>query len=704
MEFTVKELVPYLEIRQQNIDKALKKCLYKLKEVEGSTKKVKHYKFEDLPERYQRKLRSKGVVPEDEVKEVTNISKANFTGTYILASPDKRIKAEQKCGLIKLYKKRDDDLNQQQWLDEILRSSLDFDALGKVTLKQLNDWLRKYNETEAAGGNVVECFIDKRGAKAGAGIKCMSDDMKKVAEAYFLKDTFITITEVHLNMLETFGELMPSYDVLNNYYKEWKVTNPLLYDFAQSPDDAKNKHKPAIGRADEKAKYRNHYWELDSTPADIICADGKRYSIMAALDIYSRRVVFHVSETSSAYSIAQLLRKAILTLGIPKNVVIDNGKDYTSNHFMSICYNLGINPIKVPPFSGEKKPHVERVFGRLSRELFMQVAGYVGSNVSQKAQIQARQSFAHKINSIQRWREELKSKSNEEKKLIKDAWKIKKENLGLELNVLKSAEQLQVLCDNWVKKLYDQKKHKGINQKPIIKWNKCHVPVETVPDKTMLNLLLGESFVRTVRKGKIRHDNCHYAHENLVELSGQKVLIQAPDDMGLIFVHDEKMKFICIAEDPQYTGQSRAMAKKSEKVWNALTRHLDKMIKASKDIATVTIEDRIEKAKDIIHSNTITVAKKTEVIEATIKNIPIIEAQEKEALEKSKKHDFKNKDENGLPQKVHESGRRPVFFKNRVERFVWILEHDAEWTAKDIELKEKYPKSYETAVKIAKVS
>lgn len=700
MEFTAKELMNHLGISKMALSKALTLIHCELKEVEGSAKPVKHYKYEDLPERYKEKLEELGLAPKKK-EETNNISKANFTKTYLLASPDKQEIAVMRCKLIKFYLARKSNTNRMKWLKETLKNNIEFTCLGDVTQRQLDTWLRKYKEASASGSNVVEIFIDRRGAAAGAGVKSLDEKMKETAIAYFIKDSIINISEIHLNMKYKFGEIMPSYDVLNRFHHEWKEKHPLVYEFAKSPDSAKNKYMPAIGNASEKAKYKNHYWELDSTPADIICADGKRYAIMAALDVFTRRVVFHVSETSSSYSIAQLLRKAILKLGIPENVVIDNGKDYTSNHFMSVCYNLKINPIIVPPFSGDKKPHVERIFGTLSRQLFMQVPGFVGANVSQRAQIQARQSFAQKINSIEKWRKLNASRTEEEQKMIKDAWKIKKENLGLRLEILKTDEELQELCDKWVLNIHEQEKHRTLGISPVAKWNRCPMNVKSIPDASMLNLLLGESIIRKIGKKGIAYDGLNYWHDDLIDHMGENAFVLVPDDMGYIFVHKTDMTFIAIAEDPAHTGQSRAMAKRAAKKWTALTKHLDKMLHEAKNIADITIIDRIEAVKDRVETHTIAVVKRSEVIDAVIKNAPIIELADLKAIEKSNRHDFKNKDEDGLPIKVLPSGR-PAF-KGKIERFIWVLEHPELMNEKDKELMDKYPDLYEIAKSQAKV-
>jgi putative transposase len=693
MEFTVKKLVELLCIRQQNVDKALKHTPYQLKKIEGSTKKVKHYQYDDLPDRYKDILKEKGIDPE--VKEESKPKIAPFTSIYLMATPGKQEKAQLKCKLVEFYHKRDSSLNQQKWLDKTLIQDLTFENLGRVSIKQLNDWIAKYNNAKAKGLNVVEAFIDTRGAKKG--VKALSEEMKETAQRYFLKTSRPVIREVYRNMCHTFGDLMPSEDVLYSYYNEWKTKNPFLYEYSRNPDSAKNKYMPAWGNASEKAKYRNHYWELDSTPADVICEDGKRYAVLAAIDIYSRRAVFHIAEKSSSYTISQLLYKAILRFGIPENVVIDNGRDYTSNHFQSVCLNLGINMITVPPFSGDAKPHVERVFRRLSSELFEQIPGYIGHNVAQRSELQARKSFKHKLEAQERWRDEQKLRSDEEKKAFKDAWKIKKENLGLEIGVLFNSDELQNWIDKWTAKLYEQTIHKGINTKPITKWEKDLTPVQSISDKRMLAMLLGESFECTVGKKAIRLDGCHYQHIDLIEYAGQRVFVMLSEDLGYIYVFDSSFKFICIAEDTEYLGVNRAAAKAAKKRYRSIMKQMDQLMREAEAIEDVTILNRVDDAPEVQTTTpTIAVTKHTPTIDVVFENAPKIAAKDREQLESSNKYDFKNKDEEGKPKKLTPSGR-PAF-TSFYDRALWDLRNNMvdESTNK---LAKKYPDIWRSAKK-----
>lgn len=692
--YTSKELVKLLEVTKMALSKALKNSFYTLKKVEGSTKPVKHYKLEDLPERYKKKLEDKGIKEKKQKKEP-----AAFTRKYLLATPDKQKLALAKVKLIEMYLKRNSTLNQEQWILEVFKNDLNLsETLGRVSKKQLNDWLKKYNEADAKALNVVEEFIDSRGASRG--VKALSDEQKETAQRYFLRETRPKVTEIYRNMCHTYGDTMPSYDVLNKYFKEWKIKNPVLHEMSVSPDSAKNKYLAAWGDMSAKAKYRNHYWELDSTPADVICDDGRRYTVLSAVDIHTRRSVFHVCETSSSFTISQLLRKAILKFGIPENVVIDNGKDYTSNHFHSICSALKINMIVVPPFSGECKPHVERIFGTLSRELFEQIPGYIGHNVGQREELQARQSFRHKIESQRKWREQQKLRTKEEKDAWRDAWKLKKENRGLNLNILFTAEQLQLWIDKWNDKIYEQRRHGNLGTKPILKWNSQNIPVKSISDVRMLDLLLGESQIRKVGKKGISLDGCTYVHDELIELTGQSVYVLVPDEMGKILIYNMDMQFVCIAKDELHMGESRSEIKRGRKKSAAWMRQLNKIVEEAQEAKDTTILDRIEAVEDVIESRTYAVQKESPAINMLKDSIPNIHKQEQKELDESNRYDFKTKDEEGKPTKVLKDGSRPLF-NSPYERFIWCLENK-QWNDKDEKAKQRHPKIYEMAYREVK--
>lgn len=205
---------------------------------------------------------------------------------------------------------------------------------------------------------------------------------------------------------------------------------------------------------------------------------------------------------------------------------------------------------------------------------------------------------------------------------------------------------------------------------------------------------------RKVGKRGISYDGCEYAAVDLVEYTGHYVYIMASQDLGVIYVFDESMRFICIAEDRSVLGQDRYAVRKAKKKSQALMKMMDRIIKEAQAIEDATILDRIEAVSDDIKGQTTAVTKRTTTVDALLRESPKIEAKDKEALEKSNKYDFKNKDEEGKPQKVLPSGR-PAF-TSFVERFIWDLENNMVDESTN-NLANEYPELWEMAKKQAKV-
>ena len=122
-----------------------------------------------------------------------------------------------------------------------------------------------------------------------------------------------------------------------------------------NPDLDRSRHRLAGGDAAASVVRLNQFWELDSTPADVICADGKRYAIVAAIDVLSRQARVLVVPTSRAKAIAALLRRCILEWGVLEAVRTDEGKDYTSRHVLGVLADLEIEHRPCSPYTPEAK-------------------------------------------------------------------------------------------------------------------------------------------------------------------------------------------------------------------------------------------------------------------------------------------------------------------------------------------------------------
>ena len=128
-------------------------------------------------------------------------------------------------------------------------------------------------------------------------------------------------------LLSEYGRA-PALSTVREWLRNWRRKHWREFAAATSPDLDRSHHKPAGGNASAEIVRLNQLWELDSTTADIICSDGKRYAIVGAIDVWSRRARVLVVPSSRATAIAALLRRCLLDWGVPEAVRTDEGKDY----------------------------------------------------------------------------------------------------------------------------------------------------------------------------------------------------------------------------------------------------------------------------------------------------------------------------------------------------------------------------------------
>jgi transposase InsO family protein len=425
---------------------------------------------------------------------------------------------------------------------------------------------------------------------------------------------------------------------------------------------------PAFGSRSEKAMFVNHYWELDGTPADVVCSDGKRWSIVGLIDIHTRRVALNLEETNTSYAVARNLRHGLLKLGVPENVVIDNGKDYTSEHMESCFVSLGINAIRTPPYSGEYKPHIERFFGTLARQLFREMEGFLGHNVSEREKIKSSLSFGDKLKAVAQWREKMKDEEN----FVK-LWKKGKMYAGLEIEIPLSSEELEVALESYVE-MYENTLHSGIGMTPMQKYAKGEAN-RIVSDRS-LDFLLGESKMYRVRKDGIQivEDGVKFVYmaNELYEYVSQQVRIVKLEKLDEIAVYDSDNELICVAVDPTYSGRSREQFKVAAKRWKRAAAKADKAVKEATRLGRekdMTIMDRLN-------------------IDRVIQESGGVDVESCEVVR----------------EELNMSGERPMIFKDMVDMFEWMALHPDEWRENDKLIKEENEELYESIEKRVRFS
>jgi len=136
--------------------------------------------------------------------------------------------------------------------------------------------------------------------------------------------------------------------------------------------------------------------KLDCSPADILLADGKRYTLIGCVDVGTRRARLQVAESSNSLAVCALLRRSLLDFGVTDAVKMDNGKEYANFLVTTALLDLGIHIDWCTPFTPEEKPHIERFFLTFQRSLTT-MQGFIGHSVADRKAIESRHSFAERM-------------------------------------------------------------------------------------------------------------------------------------------------------------------------------------------------------------------------------------------------------------------------------------------------------------------
>ncbi len=500
-----------------------------------------------LKERYFKFEMIKGHYSYEEIfAEVIDTADTELSSVWRRASEEQQELASKRLKLVRLYRNRP---SNETWQKFLSRMEYKYREI-KPSKSKLFRWLDIVRRCEESGEVALEHLLDSRGKQTGN--RSYTDTHYEFMKLLFKEKPHRELVKIHEYMSVEFGDDAPSYATVRRMMQRFKESEPYLVMIATNPSEANNKLRPAPGNASEIAGYTNAVWELDGTPVDVMCSDGVRYQLSAAIDVYSRRVVVVVTPTANASALAKVFKKGITKLGVPEAVLLDNGKEYKSKTFEYTCSRLRIEQRFTMPYSGWQKPHIERFFGTLTRDLFEELPGYKGHSVSDSQQIQAQNTYEDKMKAKERAKEAIKHGNAAAKKLAKE-----QKELDLYLPTTLNRSELEDVIDRWVVK-YEQKLHRGIKESPLQKWDECVIPRRTISDTRVLDVLVGLSEKKKVTKKGITWKSLTYWHDNFFDMVGQSVWMLSDDELGYLYIYDLEMNFLCKAENPELVGKSRA--------------------------------------------------------------------------------------------------------------------------------------------------
>ena len=340
------------------------------------------------------------------------------------------------------------------------------------------------------------------------------------------------------------GVPLPSYPSsasVARFLHAWKsnAQNATALAALNDPDRYRSKFRFAIGNASAGVVRPNQRWEIDASPTDVLCSDG-RNSMYVVIDVYSRRMMALISRTPRTVASLLLVARACRAWGVPEELWTDNGSDFVSKHFVLAMRQLGIHHHPAPKFSPDRKPHVERAIGTVQSKFMPRYEGigYGGNSVAMRAKIEARSSFAARLGESE------------------------KERLGSTVH----SGDLQDALSAWIANRYETAPHAGLrNRTPLEVWEEgtaVHVP-RMASDEAIGLLLMppARDEVRTVTRKGITVDGIDYVSPNMVV--GQRVQVRLdPADLGSVWVYTDTdpWQFVGLATNLDLMGVDRAEA------------------------------------------------------------------------------------------------------------------------------------------------
>jgi hypothetical protein len=434
-------------------------------------------------------------------------------------------------------------------------------------------WLYDY---EAEG---IIALVDDYGKRDGHGKIESNDALKRYVLGFMLRFPFANAVKVKQAIAAQKPELnVVSERSIDRFMNRWKTENAQIWTYITHPDKWKSVYMPAYGSHFEGIDHLNQLWEMDSTPGDWLLTDG-RHSVLGVVDLYSRRLSFHVSKTSTGEAVCLAFRKAVLAWGVPKEVRIDNGKDYSSKRFEAVLRDLEIVQTFCIKFASEDKGTIERHLGTTLHGLLELLPGFAGHNVTEAQRIRSMKTFAQRIMTP---------------------------NEVVEVSM--SAVELQTVLDRWATVMYAQDKHAGLQGRTPNQVAALYSgAVRRISDERALDILLAEMAGTRKIKGKkaITLNNYQYIAPELAMYAGKEAVLKYDDaDMGRLLVYVEN-RFVCVAECPELTGISRAevavVTKKAiKKQLNEQARELKVFKKeVAEDIPNLVMNHRVENSDNV---------------------------------------------------------------------------------------------------------
>lgn len=394
---------------------------------------------------------------------------------------------------------------------------------GPTTWRSLERWRNQFEQ----GGLLA--LADRRGRPKGAALDM---EIKRFVEDCLYTQPLVTAQKIHRFVLFRFkGRLLPSDRTLRRYAAQFKAQHKAQLLFLRQPSVFKRWYQISLGRADADLTEPNQRWEVDSTRADIMTADGKRCTVIGIKDVWTRRPMVDVFKKGGGHNINQLFFSTIRKWGVPRQIITDRGKDYLSTQVQCLFADLGIDAPEIPGYAPELKPHAEIGFSLMAQDLLLVLTGYTSNKLADRPEI---------------------------------------------ISTKYTLAELKELTAKWVIDYEHNHTVSTIGATPMQRWNQALEAgwrPDTV-DEAALRILLKPPVERGITQSRIRFENGDYTAEELdwLEPSSKVWVRPDPDDASILYVFDAEKNFICIAQDITRLNLTTEQLAQRKKRWWKLRR------------------------------------------------------------------------------------------------------------------------------------
>lgn len=441
-----------------------------------------------------------------------------------------------------------------------------------VSVRSLNRW-REIISSKGIAFLAGDYFgIGKREPRQSKSLIDQHADLSALIKKVLIQIPHARATQIHEALKPYCNNKslpLPSLKTIERWTNKFREKNTMLLMSISDPDGYKSKFQPAFGSRSEHVERLDQEWQMDASPADVMCTDG-RFHIIGCIDVWSRRLKFLVTASPTAQAVAECLRKCILAWdNVPETAKTDNGTDYRSKHMKRVFLSLAIEQVLCDAYSGDQKPFIERVFGTFTRGHVEWLPGFIGHSVADRKKIEARKSLAQR--------------------------RADPDNV---IPVSMTSDDLQKYCDHWTDNVYQHKVHSDLSITPFQKAAQSHDQKRSITDVRVLDILLspapGGDGWRVVTKKGIELEKAHFTAPELEKYFGQRVQVLLLPNHGQVVVNGtdpdtDHFGFICIAQCDERLGISRL-----ETAVKAKTMRNERMKAAKQNIKDATKHINIE--------------------------------------------------------------------------------------------------------------